>query len=200
MHPLLLRNFPKLPSDQAEQLVALESIFLDWNSKINLISRKDTEHFFLHHVLHSLSLVKRITNKPKTILDIGTGGGFPGIPLAIVFPDVQFTLVDSIQKKIKVVQSIVDTLELKNVQTKCCRIEEHKGSYDTIVSRAVAPTRQLLQWSKHLCIPKKTNYYFLKGGDLSEELQGIVNCRIYAIRAFYEDEFFETKKIIHIKK
>lgn len=178
--------------------MALQELYADWNQKINVISRKDMDNFFVHHVLHSLSLVKLIHPRVRTILDIGTGGGFPGIPLAIALPQMQFVLLDSIRKKINVVEEIIRSLNLHNVTPVCNRIEQHQHRYDIIVSRAVAPTALLLAWTKHNT-KKNSEYYLLKGGDLDSELSGIAHCEIIDLANLYDEDFFSTKKIVKIK-
>ncbi len=156
-------------------------------------------NFFVHHVLHSLSILKIISDKKiQTILDVGTGGGFPGIPLAIAMPHVQFVLLDSIQKKINVVREVSNNLKLTNVTAVCERMEHHKPRYDAIVSRAVAPTAQLMAWTQQN-VKKSSCYYFLKGGDLDAELAGIKCCTTMDLNSLFEEDFFATKKLVTIK-
>lgn len=190
---------------QRNQFSRLQALYEDWNSKINVISRKDMDNFYLHHVLHSLAISQIISFQPGTrILDIGTGGGFPGIPLAILFPEVHFHLVDSIGKKIKVVQGVVDELGLKNVKTQQIRAEELSSQYDFIVSRAVTSFDQFLPWVKGKISGNSFNdlpngILYLKGGDLTEELANLKNLYLeYEIMDFFEEEFFETKKVVYV--
>lgn len=201
---LILKYFKDLTETQIDQLKTLEALYKDWNLKINVVSRKDIDELYLRHVLHSLSIAKMIQfNNGAKILDVGTGGGFPGIPLAILFPDSQFHLVDSIAKKIKVVDEVVEGLQLTNVKTTHGRVEEIKGQYDFIVSRAVAAMPTFVRWVKGK-IAKKSNHelkngiLYLKGGDLSEELEDFPKARIHDLSNFYSEEFFETKKLVHL--
>ncbi|MEE1118667.1 MAG: 16S rRNA (guanine(527)-N(7))-methyltransferase RsmG [Bacteroidales bacterium] len=206
MKEKLLKYFPDLSQQQLDQYELLAKEFLSWNEKINLISRKDTENLFEHHILHSLAIAKVCKFKPQCeIMDIGTGGGFPGIPLAIMFPETKFYLVDSIGKKIKVVQALVEALGLKNVEAEQIRAENVNRQFDFIVSRAVTYLPDFMQWTKGKI--SKIQYHdlangvlYLKGGDLTEELSTIKNkYKIYDIDQYFEEEFFETKKVIHVK-
>lgn len=206
MKEKLLKYFPQLSQHQLEQYELLAKEFLSWNEKINLISRKDTDNIFEHHILHSLAIAKVCKFKPQCeIMDIGTGGGFPGIPLAIMFPETKFYLVDSIGKKIKVVQALVEALGLKNVEAEQIRAENVNRQFDFIVSRAVTYLPDFMQWTKGKI--SKIQYHdlangvlYLKGGDLTEELSTIKNkIKIYDIDNYFEEEFFETKKVIHVK-
>ena len=206
MKEKLLKYFPQLSQHQLEQYELLAKEFLSWNEKINLISRKDTDNIFEHHILHSLAIAKVCKFKPQCeVMDIGTGGGFPGIPLAIMFPETKFYLVDSIGKKIKVVQALVETLGLKNVKAEQIRAENVNRQFDFIVSRAVTYLPDFMQWTKGKI--SKIQYHdlpngvlYLKGGDLTEELSTIKNkIKIYDIDNYFEGEFFETKKVIHVK-
>jgi 16S rRNA (guanine527-N7)-methyltransferase len=196
--------FPELTSDKLALLAKLPELYAFWNEQINVVSRKDLENLEERHILHSLGITKIVEFKKNTkVLDIGTGGGFPGIPLAICFPDCSFTLVDSIGKKIKVVQEIADALGLKNITTYHKRVEELEDEFHYIVSRAVAPTAKLLSWTKHLRLKEvksKNGYYLLKGGDLKDELK-IANKtnKVHLLGNYFEGEFFETKKVIEIK-
>lgn len=206
MKEQLKKYFPFLTEIQLSQYETLAKEFLSWNEKINLISRKDTDNLFEHHILHSLAIAKVCKFKPQCeIMDIGTGGGFPGIPLAIMFPETKFYLVDSIGKKIKVVQALVETLGLKNVKAEQIRAENVNRQFDFIVSRAVTNLPDFMQWTKGKI--SKIQYHdlangvlYLKGGDLTEELSTIKNkIKIYDIDNYFEGEFFETKKVIHVK-
>ncbi len=201
---LILKYFPNLTDSQISKFRALEDLYKDWNIKINVVSRKDIDELYLRHVLHSLAIAKIINFKKGChILDVGTGGGFPGIPLAILFPDCKFHLVDSIAKKIKVVDEVKTGLGLTNIKTSHSRVEEIDGRFDFIVSRAVAAMPTFVHWVKGKIAKKQTHQLkngilYLKGGDLSEELKGYKTARIYNICDFFEEEFFETKKIVHL--
>lgn len=192
---LIEHYFPNLSERQKQQIDQLLPLYSTWNEKINVISRKDIDNFYERHVLHSLAIAKVISFEAgDTVLDIGTGGGFPGIPLAILFPQTQFILVDSIGKKITVVAEIAKALELKNVHAKVDRAEHIQQPVDYIVTRAVARMEDLLRWSKNKH-PKKI--IALKGGDLKEELSDIKrNIRLVAISDFFKGDFFETKKLV----
>jgi 16S rRNA (guanine527-N7)-methyltransferase len=201
---LVQHYFPNLTELQVKQFEQLESLYKDWNLKINVVSRKDIDELYLRHVLHSLAIAKLITFKPHAkIMDVGTGGGFPGIPLAIMFPECNFHLVDSIAKKIKVVDEVVEGLGLTNVKTSHCRVEEINDTYDFIVSRAVAAMPTFVHWTKGK-IAKKQNHelkngiIYLKGGDLTEELQDYKTATIYNITDYFDEDFYETKKIVHL--
>ncbi|SFN90817.1 16S rRNA m(7)G-527 methyltransferase [Bizionia echini] len=201
---LILKYFPDLTDDQIAKFTQLEALYQDWNLKINVVSRKDIDELYLRHVLHALAIAKVITFKPGTkLMDVGTGGGFPGIPLAILFPECSFHLVDSIAKKLKVVDEVVAGLELTNVKTTHSRVEEIKDTYDFIISRAVAAMPTFVHWIKGK-VAKKQNHelkngiLYLKGGDLSEELQDYKTATIYNISDFYSEAFFETKKVVHL--
>lgn len=201
---LVQHYFPNLTELQVKQFEQLESLYKDWNLKINVVSRKDIDELYLRHVLHSLAIAKLITFKPHAkIMDVGTGGGFPGIPLAILFPECNFHLVDSIAKKIKVVDEVVEGLGLTNVKTSHCRVEEINDTYDFIVSRAVAAMPTFVHWIKGK-IAKKQNHelkngiIYLKGGDLTEELQDYKTATIYNITDYFDEDFYETKKIVHL--
>ena len=204
---LLKKYLPALTESQLEQFQKLQPLYENWNAQINVISRKDMEHFFTHHVLHSLAIAKVISFKPGTeIIDIGTGGGFPGIPLAIFFPEVKFHLVDSIGKKIKVVNEVVHALELENVKAEKMRAEEIKKQYDFIISRAVAPWNEIEQWTKKLVKEKSSNelqngWLLLKGGDLKVEFSSAKNrMKEFAISDFFEKEYFAGKKVVWVGK
>lgn len=200
----LLRYFEKLSEIQTEQFVKLDKLYKDWNSKINVISRKDIDELYIRHIIHSLGITKVQEFKPGSmILDIGTGGGFPGIPLAILFPKSNFYLVDSMGKKIKVVQEVVDALGLKNVKPEHIRAEKVKGEFDFIVSRAVTQMDDFVKWTRKK-IAKKNNHelkngiLYLKGGNLTEELQNFPKAKIFNLSDYFEEDFFETKKVVHI--
>lgn len=202
---LILKYFPELTERQREQFAALLPLYEDWNAKINVISRKDMANFYQHHVLHSLAIAKVQPFKTQAdILDVGTGGGFPGIPLAILFPHSNFYLVDSIGKKIKVVQNVAESLGLKNVRAEQIRAEQVQGDFDFIVSRAVTDLSQFTQWVRgkvsdihyhHL----RNGILYLKGGDLTQELFPFrKKVRTWDISDFFEEEYFQTKKVIYL--
>lgn len=201
---LILKYFPDLTENQIRQFTLLQALYEDWNLKINVVSRKDVDELYLRHVLHSLGIAKVIAfPKGAQVMDVGTGGGFPGIPLAILFPEAQFTLVDSIGKKIKVVDEVVVGLGLKNVKTHNRRVEEIRGSYDYIISRAVAQMDTFVHWTKgklkkQSTFPVKNGIFYLKGGDLSEELAGFPNAVLYDLKDFFEEDFFDTKKVVYL--
>ncbi len=201
---LILKYFPNLTEDQVFKFRKLESLYKDWNLKINVVSRRDIDELYLRHVLHSLAIAKVITFKDGTdIMDVGTGGGFPGIPLAILFPNCNFHLVDSIAKKLKVVNEVVESLGLTNVKTTHTRVEQVDETYDFIVSRAVAAMPTFVHWTKGKIAKKQRNdlkngILYLKGGDLSEELQNYTTTAIYELSDFYEEAFFETKKVVYL--
>lgn len=200
----ILKYFPDLTKNQIAQFSKLESLYKEWNAQINVISRKDIDDLYTKHVLHSLGIAKVQAFKPNAkVLDIGTGGGFPGIPLAILFPETQFYLVDSIGKKIKVVNEVVNALELKNVKAETKRAEIVKEEFDFIVSRAVTKMDDFVKWTKGKISKKqkhelKNGILYLKGGDLTEELSNFPKATLYNLPDFFEDEFFETKKVVHI--
>lgn len=201
---LIFKYFPNLTEDQVNKFEKLKALYQDWNLKINVVSRKDIDELYLRHVLHSLGIAKVIEFKEGTkILDVGTGGGFPGIPLAILFPKCDFHLVDSIAKKLKVVDKVVDGLGLTNVKTTHSRIEEVNGTYDFIVSRAVAAMPTFVHWVKGKIAKKQKNelkngILYLKGGDLTEELQNYKMATIYNLNNYFTEDFFDTKKIVHL--
>ncbi len=200
----ILKYFPYLTELQKEQFAKLDFLYHDWNAKINVISRKDIDELYTKHILHSLGIAKVIKFEPGTfVLDVGTGGGFPGIPLAILFPETRFYLIDVIAKKIKVVQAVAEALELKNVKAEQMRAELVKGDFDFIVSRAVTNMPDFVSWIKDK-IKKKSKHelrngiLYLKGGDLTEELKDFPKATEYNLADFFEDEFFETKKVVHL--
>jgi 16S rRNA (guanine527-N7)-methyltransferase len=201
----ILNYFSSLSSIQAEQLTELEQIYTRWNSMINLISRSDMDNFMVHHVLHSLAIAKVICFTPGTrILDVGTGGGFPGIPLSILFPDSEFTLLDSIEKKIKVVASVADELELKNVIPLRKRAEDEDGKYHFIISRAVTEFSGFVRMTlknidKNEINILRNGILYLKGGDLSAEMARFKEKLIvWDIKDFFNEQYFETKKILYL--
>jgi len=201
---ILLKYFTNLTENQIAQFGQLQDLYEDWNLKINVVSRKDIDELYLRHVLHSLGIAKVMSFKPGAkVMDVGTGGGFPGIPLAILFPETNFHLVDSIGKKIKVVDEVVAGLGLTNVKTTHGRVEEVKENYDFIVSRAVAQMETFVRWTKNKVAKKqqhdlKNGILYLKGGDLTEELQKYTSATIYDLNTFFEEDFFETKKVVHL--
>ena len=202
---IILKYFPNLTDQQKSQFQQLETLYKDWNEKINVISRKDIDEFYERHVLHSLGIAKIMEFADGTkVLDIGTGGGFPGIPLAILFPNVEFTLVDSIGKKITVVNAVAESLGLKNVKAYHERAEKIKDKFHFVVSRAVTQMPVFLRWlkgkfEKEQFNPKHNGVLYLKGGDLGEELAGI-KCEIYNLKDQFGEEFFDTKKVVYLSK
>ena len=201
----ILNYFPEITERQKEQFAALLPLYEDWNAKIIVISRKDMDNFYEHHVLHSLAIAKVQPFKPMAeILDVGTGGGFPGIPLAILFPETKFHLIDSIGKKIKVVQNVAEQLELTNVRTVQIRAEQLRGSYDFIVSRAVTDLGQFTQWVRGRISTihyhkLRNGILYLKGGDLTDELAPYKKkVSTWEISDFFQEDYFLTKKVIHL--
>jgi 16S rRNA (guanine527-N7)-methyltransferase len=201
---IILKYFPNLSKRQNHQFKALKNIYLEWNSQINVISRKDIDELYVKHVLHSLGIAKvQSFNAGSKILDIGTGGGFPGIPLAILFPNVKFYLVDSIGKKIKVVNEVVTALKLENVVASHERAEKVNGKFDFIVSRAVTNMNDFVKWThkkvaKQQNHPLKNGILYLKGGDLKQELQNFPNTTVYNLSDYFAEDFFETKKVVYL--
>ena len=202
---IIEKYFPNLTDQQKEQFSQLQPLYEEWNAKINVISRKDIESLYERHVLHSLSIAKFITFKFDTkLMDLGCGGGFPGIPLAILFPEVSFTLIDSIGKKIKVVQEISDAIDLKNVQAHHMRAEKVKENFDFVITRAVAPMMDLVKWTRKNYITEHRHaigngVIALKGGNLVQELASWGNRKTTVnLSDYFEEDFFETKKIIHV--
>lgn len=201
---IVFKYFPNLSVKQQEQFAQMETLYQDWNLKINVVSRKDIDELYLRHVLHSLGIAKVMEFNPgASILDVGTGGGFPGIPLAILFPESQFTLVDSIGKKIKVVNEVVAGLGLKNVRAIHSRVEDIPGQFDFIVSRAVAAMPTFVHWTRGKIKKKSTHslpngILYLKGGDLQEELEDYRKARVYPLNDYFQEEFFETKKVVYL--
>jgi len=201
---LILEHFPNLNKKQIEQFSMLKAIYENWNQKINVISRKDIDNINLRHVLHSMSIAKFIKFKKQTkILDLGTGGGFPGIPLAILFPDCNFILVDSVKKKITVVDNVVKELKLNNVISYCSRVEELDLKFDFLVTRAVAKMPKIINWSRGNFNLESNNkikngIIALKGGDISEELSSINNSTILPIEEILDNQYFKDKKIVYV--
>lgn len=202
---IILKYFPDLTETQKEQFAALYDLYTDWNSKINVISRKDITNLYEHHVLHSLGIAKFIQFKPGTrIMDLGTGGGFPGIPLAILFPDSTFHLVDSIGKKVRVATEIANAIGLKNVTTRHCRAEEEKQMFDFVVSRAVMPLTDLLKIIRKNISKEQHNAFSnglvcLKGGELEKEVFPVKHqTMVTELKDFFSEEFFETKKVVYV--
>ena len=198
---IILKYFPNLSEVQQQQFAALYDLYTDWNSKINVISRKDITNLYEHHVLHSLGIAKVMQFRPETtVMDLGTGGGFPGIPLAILFPETHFHLVDSIGKKVKVATEIANAIGLKNVTTRHCRAEEEKQLFDFVVSRAVMPLTDLLKIirknikkEQHNALPN--GLICLKGGELEREVMPVKHQTLmYDLKDYFEEEFFETRK------
>lgn len=202
---IILKYFPNLSEVQQQQFAALYDLYTDWNSKINVISRKDITNLYEHHVLHSLGIAKVMQFCPETaVMDLGTGGGFPGIPLAILFPETHFHLVDSIGKKVKVATEIANAIGLKNVTTRHCRAEEEKQLFDFVVSRAVMPLTDLLKIirknikkEQHNALPN--GLICLKGGELEREVMPVKHQTLmYDLKDYFEEEFFETKKVVYV--
>lgn len=202
---IILKYFPNLSEVQQQQFAALYDLYTDWNSKINVISRKDITNLYEHHVLHSLGIAKVMQFRPETtVMDLGTGGGFPGIPLAILFPETHFHLVDSIGKKVKVATEIANAIDLKNVTTRHCRAEEEKQLFDFVVSRAVMQLTDLLKIirknikkEQHNVLPN--GLICLKGGELEREVMPVKHQTLmYDLKDYFEEEFFETKKVVYV--
>ena len=202
---LILKYFPEITDEQKQQFEKLEQLYTEWNEKINVISRKDMDGLYEKHILHSLGIAKVMPFADGTkVLDVGTGGGFPGIPLAILFPEVSFTLIDSIGKKIKVVEAVSEGLGLKNVTTVHGRAEKLKEKFHFVVSRAVTQMPEFLRWlkgkfEKEHFNEKHNGVLYLKGGDLAEELAGL-RCEIFQLKNYFKEEFFDTKKVVYLSK
>jgi 16S rRNA (guanine527-N7)-methyltransferase len=205
---ILLKYFPSLNPKQIDQLTALEGVYREWNSMINVISRKDIDNLYLHHVLHSMAIAKWISFKPKSsILDLGCGGGFPGIPLAILFPEVQFHMVDSVAKKLKVVDAVAESIGLSNIRTTHSRVEELKSQYDFILTRAVAKAPQLLSWIRNKAKERQINavpngLIALKGGAIYDEMKPLKEKEYYEITplsSYFEEGFYEEKFLVYVQ-
>lgn len=202
---IIFHYFPGLTETQKKQFTQLFDLYKDWNDKINVISRKDIDNLYINHVLHSLGIAKVMSFKPgASVLDVGTGGGFPGIPLAILFPETQFHLVDSIGKKITVVKGVAEGVGLKNVKAEQARAEQLKGEYDFIVSRAVTRLKEFYGWIHRKTKPESIHdidngILYLKGGDLDEELAELKKLhQVFDLSAYFKEEFFETKKVVYV--
>ena len=202
---IIQKYFPHLTELQVEQFAQLEALYNDWNAKINVISRKDIQNLYEHHVLHSLGIAKVVNFKDgTTVMDLGTGGGFPGIPLAILFPNVQFHLVDSIGKKVKVANEVANAIGLKNVKFSHARAEDIKEQYDFVVTRAVMPmvdlmkvARKNIKKEQHNAVPN--GIIALKGGELAGEIASMRNiCTVWELSDFFKEEYFTTKKVVHV--
>ena len=203
---IVLKYFPDLSAEQINHFQSLKPLYKEWNAQINVISRKDMDDFYERHVLHALGIAKVVQFKAGTdILDVGTGGGFPGIPLAIFFPESNFHLVDSIGKKIKVVKAVYESLGLKNVKAEQQRAENVNGKFDFVVSRAVTQAERFIPWVQQKIKKKSFNskgngYLFLKGGELHDEFAPLQRYfEIHDLKKFYSEEFFETKKVVYLK-
>lgn len=197
--------FPNLTKEQTDQFSKLYDLYSDWNAKINVISRKDIDQLYERHVLHSLGIAKVVQfQSGASVLDVGTGGGFPGIPLAILFPEVDFYLIDAIQKKLKVVEAVSEALNLKNIKIEQIRAQNVKKDFDFIVSRAVTNMPDFVNWVKKK-IKKKNNHpdykngiFYLKGGDLDEELSKFTKHQLFDLESYFKEPFFETKKVVYL--
>ena len=208
---LIFQYFPSLTSRQKGQIRQLGDLYRTWNSRINVISRKDMDNFYLHHVLHSLGIAKLLSFKPGTkIMDAGTGGGFPGIPLAILFPEIRFYLADSIGKKIKVVKEVAAVLGLQNVEAEQIRAEQVNRTFDFVVSRAVTDLETFVKWTLKKIQPRSFNtlgngILYLKGTGVGEEIQRTqqkykVTIKTYPLSVYFREDFFQTKQIVHVRK
>ena len=201
---LILKYFPNISEDKKNQFETLDAVYKDWNAKINVISRKDIDNLYEHHVLHSLGIAEIINFKPGSkVMDLGTGGGFPGIPLAIMFPETQFLLVDSVRKKLTVCEEVIKAVRLKNVQTRWCRAEEVKEKFDFVVSRAVMPLIDLVKIVRKNISTKQQNglpngLICLKGGELEHEVLPVKNSSVITpLSDYFEEEYFETKRVVY---
>jgi 16S rRNA (guanine527-N7)-methyltransferase len=202
---LIKKYFPEITEQQEAQFDQLSPLYKEWNEKINVVSRKDIENLMLHHVLHSLAIAKFLPFRPGTeVLDVGTGGGFPGIPLAILFPETQFLLVDSIGKKIKVVEGVAESLGLSNVQAKHMRAEDVDQDFEFIVSRAVTRLTPFYYWVKNKISPnhfhtQRNGLLLLKGGELTEEIAELgKKVKVTELTSYFKEDFFETKKLVYV--
>lgn len=204
----ITKYFPDLTDLQKEQFEALMPLYQEWNSQINVISRKDIDNLYLHHVLHSLAIAKWVNFVPGThVMDVGCGGGFPGLPLAILYPEVIFDMVDSIRKKLKVVDAVAEAIGLQNISTHHSRVEERKDKYDFIITRAVAQMPLLLSWSRKNISNQQKNatpngIIALKGGKLDSEMNGIKKqeyCEIVPLTSFFEEDFFDEKYLVYVQ-
>ena len=205
-HEIVNKYFPSLTDRQKEQFAALDALYHDWNSKINVISRKDIDNLYERHVLHSLAIAELIRFKPgTTVMDLGTGGGFPGIPLSIMFPDVKFLLVDSTKKKLLVCQEVANALGLRNVETRWCRAEEVRQQFHFVVSRAVMPLPDLVRIAQKNISREQINaipngLLCLKGGELEQEARPLGKAaEITSLSEYFEEPFFETKKLVYVR-
>lgn len=197
---IITKYFPDLSSEQRERIERLGPLYADWNERVNLISRKDIEQLYERHVLHSLGIATVTSfGSGMRVVDVGTGGGFPGIPLAILFPEARFHLIDGIGKKIAAVKGVIEALGLKNATAEQVRSEEHHGRYDAIVSRAVTALPDFIKATRHLLGPHAPGLFYLKGGELSEELRGIPNVKVHELSTVFKEEFFATKKVVHVR-
>lgn len=203
---IIRRYFPKLTEQQIDLFSQLEPLYREWNAQINVISRKDIDELYLRHVLHSLGIAKVMPFAPDShILDVGTGGGFPGIPLAILFPDCRFKLIDSIGKKIKVVNAVAEALRLDNLEAEQIRAEQERGRYDFVVSRAVKPLETFIPWVQNSLAQKQRNAFpngilYLKGGDLREELRAVHrDTDVFPLAHHFKEDFFETKAVVYVR-
>ncbi len=203
---IILKYFPDLSENQIQQFSQLGDLYKEWNDQINVVSRKDIEEIYTNHILHSLAIAKVMQfSDGSKVLDVGTGGGLPGIPLAILFPEVEFHLVDSIGKKIKVVNGIAEALNLKNVKGEQRRAEELKDKYDFVVSRAVTAMPRFVEWIRNKYKTENNNplpngLLYLKGGDLREELADFPKAVLHNISDIFEEDFFETKKVVYLNR
>ena len=203
---VIYEYFPNLTEEQRRRFDALQALYEDWNAKINVISRKDIGNLYLHHVLHSLAIAKVIEfADDSSVMDVGTGGGFPGIPLAILYPKCHFLLVDSIGKKIRVCQAVIEALGLDNVEAVQERVEEEKSTFDFVVSRATMPMSDLVRLTrknvdkKHLINPLPNGWLMLKGGELEREIGTFKKyAEVTDVSEFFKDEYFETKKVVYL--
>ncbi len=204
MENLIIKYFNTFSETKKDKIYQLETLYSYWNEKVNLVSRRDMDDFVLHHVIHSLSILKVIRFVPGTrILDAGTGGGFPGIPLAVAFPECSFMLADSTRKKITAVSDIIEKLRLNNAEAIWTRVEDIKEKFDFVISRAVAPFPELVKWTAKRINDLSTNklpngFIALKGGNLSEELKNYPQCRIYYLSEFFNEKYFAEKKIVYM--